>query len=153
MLYFRPSVMSRLKIIGSSVALVVACLWLGYQGYENSKTYYMTVQELLNAPASTQGKSLRIGGDVKPGSVQKSGPLRFELAQGNWTLPVVYVGTETLPDTFHDKAQAVVDGRYDLQKKIFFADRIQAKCASKYESKGPQRMSSFQAPAASVGGK
>ncbi len=145
-LYFRHFVMSRLKIIVSSVLLVAACLWLGFQGYGRAKTYYLTVQELLNAPASSRGKALRVGGDVKPGSVQKGTQMRFELAQGNLTLPVLYVGTDPLPDTFRDSAQAVVDGRYDLDQKVFLADKIQAKCASKYESKGERRVSSFQPP-------
>ena len=139
--------MNRLKIIFSVTVLIAACLWLGYQGYSKAKTYYRTVQELLDEPVQAKGKSLRVGGDVKKGSIQKGGQLRFDLVQGERVLPVIYVGSETVPDTFNDRAQAVVDGRYDMAQGVFLADKIQAKCASKYESKGPRTVSSFQPPA------
>ena len=44
---------------------------------------------------------------------------------------MTYVGTDTLPDTFKDGAQAIVDGDYQANGD-FRADKIQAKCASKY---------------------
>lgn len=140
--------MSRFKILFGCVVLVVACLWLGYQGYGKAKTYYLTVQELLESPARMEGKSLRVGGDVKPGSIQKGAQLQFELMQGPATIPVFYVGSDTVPDTFNDHAQAVVDGRYDAGRGVFLADKLQAKCASKYESKGTRKLSEFQPPAA-----
>ncbi len=91
-----------------------------------------------------------MGGDVKPGSIQKGARLRFELMQAEKSLSIVYVGSDTVPDTFNDRAQAVVDGRYDGAQKIFLADKLQAKCASKYESKGPRTVSSFQKPASNT---
>ena len=47
---------------------------------------------------------------------------------------VVYTGTDPLPDTFRDGAQALADGRLQPDG-TFHASKIQAKCASKYESK------------------
>lgn len=138
--------MNRLKLFFSVSVLLIACVWLGYQGYTKAKTYYMTVQELLEAPAQAKGKSLRVGGDVKSGSLRRTQQLRFDLMQGERVLPVLYVGTDTVPDTFTDRAQAVVDGQYDPVRGLFLADKIQAKCASKYESKGPRTVSSFQPP-------
>jgi cytochrome c-type biogenesis protein CcmE len=49
-------------------------------------------------------------------------------------LKVVYRGTEPLPDTFRDGAQALADGRIGSDG-VFLASQIQAKCASKYEAK------------------
>jgi len=46
---------------------------------------------------------------------------------------VSYVGNDPLPDTFIDKSQALVEGSLDAQWK-FCAERVQAKCASKYEA-------------------
>ncbi len=143
--------MNRLKLTVGVALLLVACVWLAYQGYTSAKTYYMTVAELLQSPEQAEGKSLRVGGDVKPGSIQKADQLRFDLMQGPQVLSVLYVGNDTIPDTFNDHAQAVVDGRYDKARKIFLADKIQAKCASKYESKGPRKLSSFAAPKTTMG--
>jgi cytochrome c-type biogenesis protein CcmE len=141
--------MNRWKIIISCVIIVGASLWLAYQGYLSGKSYYLTVEELLENPSHSAGKALRVGGDVLPGSVDKSDGLRFTLIQGNHSLSVSYVGTEPLPDTFRDQAQAVVDGQYDVDQELFLADKIQAKCASKYETKGPRTVGSFQPPAMS----
>jgi cytochrome c-type biogenesis protein CcmE len=48
-------------------------------------------------------------------------------------LPVSYVGSDPLPDTFIDKSQALVEGSLD-RNGHFVAEQVQAKCASKYEA-------------------
>ena len=68
------------------------------------------------------------------GSIERNGgKFSFRLAQDAKSIPVTYVGTDTLPDTFKDGAQAIVDGDY-LANGDFRADKIQAKCASKYQA-------------------
>ena len=49
---------------------------------------------------------------------------------------VVYTGSDALPDTFRDNAQALADGRLGPDG-VFQANSIHAKCASKYEAKPP----------------
>ena len=56
------------------------------------------------------------------------------LAQDNTKLKVAYTGTDPLPDTFKDGAQALADGKLG-KDGVFRATKIQAKCASKYEAK------------------
>jgi cytochrome c-type biogenesis protein CcmE len=46
---------------------------------------------------------------------------------------VSYVGNDPLPDTFVDKSQALVEGSL-ARNGNFVAERVQAKCASKYEA-------------------
>ena len=53
---------------------------------------------------------------------------------GENKITVMYDGSEPLPDTFRDRAQAVADGELG-ENGVFHADAIQAKCASKYEAK------------------
>jgi cytochrome c-type biogenesis protein CcmE len=48
-------------------------------------------------------------------------------------LPVSYVGSDPLPDTFIDKSQALVEGSLE-RNGSFTAQQVQAKCASKYEA-------------------
>jgi cytochrome c-type biogenesis protein CcmE len=75
-----------------------------------------------------------VGGTVKPGSVERrAGKVSFRLAQDANSIPVSYVGSDTLPDTFKDGAQAIIDGNY-LPTGEFQAEKIQAKCASKYQA-------------------
>ena len=47
---------------------------------------------------------------------------------------MVYRGSDPLPDTFRDGAQALADGKMGPDG-VFRASQIQAKCASKYEAK------------------
>ena len=49
-------------------------------------------------------------------------------------LKVLYNGIDPLPDTFKDGAQALADGKLGPDG-VFQANKIQAKCASKYEVK------------------
>jgi cytochrome c-type biogenesis protein CcmE len=57
----------------------------------------------------------------------------FVLAGEGKLLPVSYVGSEPLPDTFVDKSQALVEGSL-ANDGSFIAEHVQAKCASKYEA-------------------
>jgi cytochrome c-type biogenesis protein CcmE len=98
---------------GVGVAIILVSLsCLAYLGAEQSKTYYHTIAELptLNGPALHQ--RLRVGGDVQNGSIQHySGRVDFVLIEQGKTLPVSYVGTDPLPDTFKDGAQCLVEGK------------------------------------------
>jgi cytochrome c-type biogenesis protein CcmE len=84
---------------------------------------------------SAMSKRLRVGGDVETGSIVRLGrEVKFTLQQDKLTLNVIYDGTEPLPDTFRDGAQALADGKMGPDG-VFRASKVQAKCASKYESK------------------
>ena len=122
--------------IGAGILLILATItWLAVSGIQESKTYYVTVSELQTMGEEAYEKRLRVGGDVAVGSIHRDGGrVSFTLVQESNTLPVVYVGTEPLPDTFRDRAQALADGAYKPDG-VFVAKRIQAKCASKYEAK------------------
>jgi cytochrome c-type biogenesis protein CcmE len=127
--------------------IVGALVWLAVGGVKDTKTYYKTIPELQQMGKTAQGQRLRVGGDVQPGSIVKNGEqVTFVLHQGVQTLNVVYSGTDPLPDTFRDNAQALADGRLG-PNGVFEATKIQAKCASKYESKPSQRGLSHEAPA------
>ena len=80
-----------------------------------------------------------MAGDVVPGSIQRDGKvINFLISQQDektkdlQTLPVKYVGNDAPPDTFVDRAQAVVEGQLG-RDGTFIASKMQAKCASKYE--------------------
>ena len=62
-----------------------------------------------------------------------TGRVDFVLEGEGKALPVSYVGTEPLPDTFIDKSQALVEGSL-AKNGSFVAEHVQAKCASKYEA-------------------
>jgi cytochrome c-type biogenesis protein CcmE len=118
--------------IGIGVIVVsLACLaWLGYG---ESKTYYHTIAELQTLQGNELTHRMRVGGTVAPGSIRRfTGRVDFVLEGEGKSLPVSYVGSDPLPDTFVDKSQALVEGRPTDGR--FVAEVVQAKCASKYEA-------------------
>ena len=62
-----------------------------------------------------------------------TGRVDFVLEGEGKSLPVSYVGSDPLPDTFVDKSQALIEGKPTPEGR-FVADHVQAKCASKYEA-------------------
>ena len=119
--------------VGISV-IVVALGFLAWLGYGESKTYYHTIAELQTLNASAKSQRMRIGGTVAPGSIRRlAGRVDFVLEGEGKTLPISYIGSDPLPDTFVDKSQALVEGRPGDDGR-FVAERVQAKCASKYEA-------------------
>ena len=114
--------------------IVVALAFLAWLGYGESKTYYHTIAEYQSLQGSARNHRMRLAGTVAPGSIRHvSGRTDFVLEEQGKTLPVSYIGSEPLPDTFVDKSQALVEGRPSPDGK-FVAEHVQAKCASKYEA-------------------
>jgi cytochrome c-type biogenesis protein CcmE len=132
---------------GAVMAVIIMALgYLAYTGVQDSKSYYVTIKELNGMGDGAYAKRLRVAGNVAPGSIKRQGThAEFELVEQDRTLPVVYTGTESLPDTFKDNAQALAEGRFG-RDGVFHATNIQAKCASKYAPKQPAQTEA--APAA-----
>ncbi len=131
-----------MKRYGKFAALIVVVIgtlvWLATAGMNETKTYYKTISELGQMGNQAYGKRLRVGGDVETGSIHRVGSeVQFVLIQDKLRLKVAYTGTEPLPDTFKDGAQALADGKLD-KDGVFRTAKIQAKCASKYEIKPGQ---------------
>ena len=117
------------------VVILGALTWLAASGINETKTYYKTVEELADMGPRALQERVRVGGDVQAGSIVRDGKeVRFVMTQGATLLTVVYTGRDPLPDTFRDGSQALADGRMRTDG-TFEANKIQAKCASKYEGK------------------
>jgi cytochrome c-type biogenesis protein CcmE len=114
-------------------ALVIATiLWLAISASGNAQSYYVTIGELNAMGSKAYSKNLRVAGNVKPGSIIRSGPnAEFTLLEQGRTLRVDYIGAEPPPDTFKDDAQALAIGTFG-RDGTFHATQLQAKCASKY---------------------
>ena len=121
---------------GIGIAIILAAVgWEAVSGFQQSKTYYVTVKELTSGKTTHQ--HVRVGGIIVPGSIQRNGQiLTFRISQEAESIPVTYVGKETLPDDFKGGANAIVEGSY-LADGTFRAQRVQAKCASKYKAVPP----------------
>jgi cytochrome c-type biogenesis protein CcmE len=120
--------------IGVGIILAVVA-WEGVSGFRESKTYYVTVNELTSG--KVERHRVRVGGMVAQQSLERrAGRVTFRLTQDANSIPVVYVGTDTLPDTLVGGSQAIVEWDYTANGE-FRAEKIQAKCASKYQAPLP----------------
>ena len=119
-------------IIGGAV-IVAALAWLGFAGFQESKAYYITVDEFNAMKDNLDGKTLKLAGDVVAGTIDRSKPqMEFVIASPKTSIQVRYTGSGIIPDTFKDGSKALVEGKLDADG-VFNARRIEAKCASKYE--------------------
>jgi cytochrome c-type biogenesis protein CcmE len=128
--------MSQKKMrFGIGFAVILGAIgYFAVTGYDEGKAYYKTLDEMALLGPEEDGKRLRVAGFVKAGTIEREGiKLTFVLAQDEHEMAVNYVGTQSVPDTFKDGVDAVVEG-YRHTDGTFEADHIQAKCASKYES-------------------
>jgi cytochrome c-type biogenesis protein CcmE len=102
-----------------------------YSLKQNINLFY-TPSEALAHPLPT-GHPLRLGGQVKPGSVRRDKDglgLRFVLTDLKRELPVLYHGI--LPDLFREGTGAIADGSMNRQGE-FVATQILAKHDEKYQ--------------------
>src|SRR3989442_7165350 len=117
--------------IGVGIILAVVA-WEAVSGFKQSKTYYVTVNELMSGKAARG--HIRVGGTVAPGSIERrGGQVTFRIIQDANSIPVTYVGTDTLPDTLVAVAQAVIQGDYTSGGEVK-AERVHANIASKYQA-------------------
>ena len=104
---------------------------------EGTFRYYASVSEYLDSERDDAAS--RVHGFVLDGSIQKdlpAGHVDFVIrGTDQSTLPVRYQGID-VPDLFADGAEVVVEGRFAGGR--FLADRVMAKCPSKYESAGTE---------------
>lgn len=123
-----------LRILIGVAVVVTAIVYFGVSGFQEGKAYYKTLEELDAMGDRAYGKQIKVAGIVTDGSVErKSDGLHFRLEQNDLNLTCVYTGGSPVPDTFKGGVEAVCEGRY-REDGTFETKKIQAKCASKYQS-------------------
>ncbi len=126
------------KFVIASGLILATLGWLGWVGVSESRTYYHTIAELKTRQGSQARHRIRVGGDIRSGSIERlKGRVDFVIQQEGEALNVSYVGRDPLPDTFVGGAQALVEGKM-MPDGRFVAEQVQAKCASKYEASPSQ---------------
>jgi cytochrome c-type biogenesis protein CcmE len=128
-------------------ATLVALL-LGWYAASNleagaSFAYFQTLEEFEAARPELIGEHARVHGYVSLGSIQRdvaTKQVRFQVQNApphaggapGQPLAVVFGSLET-PDLFKDGAEVVVEGRLSETGEVFHADKVMAKCPSKFE--------------------
>jgi len=129
--------MKKSWIIGGAVVLVAVFAWLLFGGLEKNVVFFLTPKELLAKGRDGVGVPVRLGGQVKPGSMTwdaKSLDLRFTVTDGIKEIPVHSTGAP--PQMFRDGMGVVVEGRVG-QAGVFQATNLMVKHSNAYRAPKP----------------
>ncbi|MHC1771216.1 MAG: cytochrome c maturation protein CcmE [Flexilinea sp.] len=149
------------KIIIGCLAIAGAVIYLLISSTLGSMQYFITIDELLQNPASYQNKTVRVTGAVIGDSISvnadtsevefivanissdheaiaESGGMAAALNEAvnnpdAKRIKVVYHGLK--PDLLKDQSQAILTGRLDTEN-VFQSDELLLKCPTKYEAAG-----------------
>ena len=100
-------------IIGGALIIVAAFAYLLYGGLDKNIVYFLTPHELLAKGTKAVDVPVRLGGQVKPGSVKWNDTtlaLHFIVTDGTSEITVDSKGAP--PQMFRDGMGVVVEGRY-----------------------------------------
>ena len=123
----------RLALIGSGLAVLAVAAVLVLSALKESIVFFNSPTDVVEKNVQP-GARIRLGGLVKPGSVERGDNLsvRFEVTDGNRAVSVAYTGI--LPDLFREGQGVVTEGALD-GAGLFRADSVLAKHDETYMPK------------------
>ena len=118
----------RLAVIGGIVAAVGVAATLVLNAFQSNLVFFYSPSQVA-AKEAPQGRTFRIGGLVKEGSVKRDGTVvQFAVTDTAQTVAVQYQGI--LPDLFKEGKGVVAQGQ--LQDGVFVAREVLAKHDENY---------------------
>jgi cytochrome c-type biogenesis protein CcmE len=123
----------RLVLIGSSLGVLALAAVLVLSALKDSIVFFNSPTDVVEKQVQP-GARIRLGGLVKPGSLERGDNLavRFEVTDGNRAVQVAYTGI--LPDLFREGQGVVTEGALD-SAGLFRADSVLAKHDETYMPK------------------
>jgi cytochrome c-type biogenesis protein CcmE len=123
----------RLILIGASLGVLGIAVGLVLSAMRNSIVFFQSPTDVAQEHLAP-GTRIRIGGLVKPGSVERGDNLRirFEITDGKNDVLVRYQGI--VPDLFREGQGVVAEGKLELGG-TFIADAVLAKHDERYMPK------------------
>jgi cytochrome c-type biogenesis protein CcmE len=124
-------------------AIVVAAVllgafgWLMYGGLDKNVVFFLTPKELLAKGTAGVDVPVRLGGLVKPGSVQwdpNTLNLRFAITDGAGEIAVTERGAP--PQMFRDQIGVIVEGRFG-RDGVFQATNLMVRHSNEYRPPKP----------------
>jgi len=124
-------------IIAGIVVIVAAFAYLLIGGIDKNVVYFLTPHELLAKGTKAVDVPVRLGGQIKPGSVkwnETTLDLRFTITDGTSEVAVHSHGAP--PQMFRDGMGVVVEGRY-LADGVFNCTNLMVKHSNEYHPPKP----------------
>ena len=131
----------RLAIVGGLI--VVALMFLVFQGLGNATVYFKTADEAVQQRAKLGTHRFRIEGTVVAGTQRDAGDaVAFTIASKGVQVPVLHRGDE--PPLFKSSSTpppVVLEGHFIANSDTFASDRIIVKHTETYTEQHPDRVS------------
>lgn len=124
----------RVGVIGAVVVLLGAFAWLIFGNLDQNVVFFLTPGELLAKGTDVVGKPVRLGGEVKPGSVKwdpNSLKLEFEVVDVDSTKVIRVNSKGAPPQMFRDGMGVVVEGRLG-DDRVFQSTNLMIKHSNEY---------------------
>ena len=119
----------RLALVVGGVAVLAVAATLVLSAFNENLVFFYSPSDVLEGKAP-QGRSFRIGGMVKEGSIRRGNmTVHFVITDTAKDIPVTYTGI--LPDLFRDGKGAVVQGKLS-EDGVFAATEVLAKHDENY---------------------
>jgi cytochrome c-type biogenesis protein CcmE len=129
--------MKRAWVLGGATVILGVFAWLLFGGLEKNMVFFLTPRELLAKGTEGVGVPVRLGGQVKPGSVKwdaQALDLRFTVTDGGGEIPVRSTGAP--PQMFRDGMGVIVEGRVGAGG-VFEASNLMVKHSNEYRAPKP----------------
>jgi cytochrome c-type biogenesis protein CcmE len=123
--------------IAVAVVGVAVFAWLIYGGLDKNVVFFLTPQELLAKGTAGVDVPVRLGGQVKPGTVKwddKTLQLTFDVTDGTSDIAVHSSGAP--PQMFRDGQGVVVEGRFG-RDHVFNSTGLMIKHSNEYRPPKP----------------
>lgn len=136
-----PVTRNRLILVG---ALLVAGAGLGVIAFGkigDNLVYYWSPAEMISQGDKAYGPTIRLGGVVKPGSIQWNSEhtsLKFQVATDHTpeAVAVTVQSTEVPPAMFREGIGVVVEGTFD-KSQVFSSNRLMVNHSNEYRAPKP----------------
>lgn len=126
------------RLIVAGIAVIVGVFaYLIYGGLDQNVVYFLTPKELLAKGTRAVDVPVRLGGQIKPGSVKWNDAtldLNFVVTDGTSEIAVRSKGAP--PQMFRDGMGVVVEGRY-LNDGVFDCKNLMVKHSNEYRPPKP----------------
>jgi cytochrome c-type biogenesis protein CcmE len=129
--------MNRKWVLAGAAGILGVFAWLTFGGLEKNVVFFLTPQELLAKGDAGVDVPVRLGGQVKPGSMTwdaKALDLRFTVTDGARDVQVHSTGAP--PQMFRDGMGVIVEGRYG-SGGVFEATSLMVKHSNEYRAPEP----------------
>lgn len=136
-----PVARNRLIALGALLVAGAGLAFVAFGKIGDNLVYYWSPAEMISQGERAYGPTIRLGGVVKPGSIQWNAEhttLHFQVATDHKpdAVAVMVRSTEVPPQMFREGIGVVVEGTFD-KSQVFSSNRLMVNHSNEYRAPKP----------------